>query len=89
MPDLQDLYQQIILDHNRNPRNFREMPDATAKVDGYNPLCGDHYTVYLKLDGDLIREISFTGRLVTGFSAAQTPAELWYLSNETWPVTPT
>lgn len=61
MPELQDLYQQIILDHNRNPRNFRDMPDATVKIEGFNPLCGDHYTVYLKLDGDLIREVSFTG----------------------------
>lgn len=61
MPDLQDLYQQIILDHNKNPRNFREMPDATAKVEAYNPLCGDHYTVFIKLDGDVIREVSFTG----------------------------
>jgi nitrogen fixation protein NifU and related proteins len=61
MTDLRDLYQQIILDHNRNPRNFRELPNATKRVDGYNPLCGDHYTVFVELDGDVIKEITFTG----------------------------
>ena len=61
MTDLRDLYQQIILDHNRNPRNYREIPDATKRVDGYNPLCGDHYTVFVDLDGDVIKDISFTG----------------------------
>lgn len=61
MSDLRELYQQVILDHNKNPRNFHEMPDATKQVDGYNPLCGDHYTVFLKTDGDTIREVSFTG----------------------------
>ncbi len=61
MADLRELYQQVILDHNRSPRNFRELPDATRKIEGFNPLCGDHYTVYLKIDGDVIRDISFTG----------------------------
>lgn len=61
MSDLRELYQQVILDHNKNPRNFHEMPEATARVDGYNPLCGDHYTVFLKLDGDTIHDVSFTG----------------------------
>jgi nitrogen fixation NifU-like protein len=61
MSDLRELYQQVILDHNKNPRNFREMEGATARVDGYNPLCGDHYTVFLKTDGDTIQEVSFTG----------------------------
>ena len=61
MSDLRELYQQVILDHNKNPRNFREMPDATSRVDGYNPLCGDHYTVFLKTEGDTIQEVSFTG----------------------------
>ena len=61
MSDLRELYQQVILDHNKNPRNFHEMADATARVDGYNPLCGDHYTIFLKVEGDTIREISFTG----------------------------
>ena len=61
MPELQDLYQQIILDHNKNPRNYHELPNATRKVDGYNPLCGDHYTVFLELDGETIKDIGFTG----------------------------
>jgi nitrogen fixation NifU-like protein len=61
MSDLRELYQQVILDHNKNPRNFHDMPDATNRVDGYNPLCGDHYTVFLKTDGDTIKEVSFTG----------------------------
>jgi len=59
--DLRELYQQVILDHNKNPRNFREMADATTHVDGYNPLCGDHYTIYVKTEGDQIQEVSFTG----------------------------
>lgn len=59
--DLRELYQQVILDHNRNPRNFREIADPTVKVDGYNPLCGDHYTVFVTLDGDTIKDVSFTG----------------------------
>ena len=61
MSDLRELYQQVILDHNKNPRNFKELPNATRRVDGYNPLCGDHYTVFLELDGDTIKDISFTG----------------------------
>lgn len=61
MSDLRELYQQVILDHNKNPRNFRELPDATKRVEGYNPLCGDHYTVFLKTEGDVIREVTFTG----------------------------
>lgn len=61
MSDLRELYQQVILDHNRNPRNYRELPDATRRVEGFNPLCGDHYTIFLNLDGDVIKEVTFTG----------------------------
>ena len=61
MSDLRELYQQVILDHNKNPRNFHELPAATSKVDGYNPLCGDHYTVFVELDGDRIKDVGFTG----------------------------
>ena len=61
MSDLRELYQQVILDHNRNPRNFRELPEATRRVEGFNPLCGDHYTIFLNLDGDVIKEVTFTG----------------------------
>ena len=61
MSDLRELYQQVILDHNKNPRNYREMDGAARKVEGYNPLCGDHYTIFLDLDGQTIRDVSFTG----------------------------
>jgi nitrogen fixation NifU-like protein len=61
MSDLRELYQQVILDHNKNPRNFRELPEPTKRVEGYNPLCGDHYTIYIGLDGETIREVTFTG----------------------------
>ena len=58
---LRELYQQVILDHNKNPRNFKELPNATRRVEGYNPLCGDHYTIFVELDGDTIKDVSFTG----------------------------
>lgn len=58
----QELYQQVILDHNKNPRNFHEMEDATHSCHGFNPLCGDDYTIYLKVDDDgVIQELSFMG----------------------------
>lgn len=59
--DLKDLYQEVIVDHNRCPRNFRPMPDATRTLEGFNPLCGDRLTLQLKLDGDRISDISFGG----------------------------
>jgi nitrogen fixation NifU-like protein len=59
--ELDELYQSIILDHNRRPRNFRVMADASAHADGMNPLCGDQLTVWLKLDGNLISDVSFQG----------------------------
>ncbi len=55
------LYEQVILEHNKKPRNFREMPEATCKAKGLNPLCGDHFTIYLKLNGDVIEDVSFHG----------------------------
>ena len=61
MTDLRELYQQVILDHNKNPRNFREIANASSRVEGYNPLCGDHYTVFLQVDGDTIKDVSFIG----------------------------
>ena len=61
MSDLRELYQQVILDHNKNPRNFKELPNAQRRVEGFNPLCGDHYTVFVNLEGDTIREVAFTG----------------------------
>jgi nitrogen fixation NifU-like protein len=61
MSELTDLYQEVILDHGRNPRNFRVMADATATAEGLNPLCGDHYHVFVKLEGDRITDLSFQG----------------------------
>lgn len=62
MSDLSDLYQEVIVDHSMHPHNFRAMSDATRTAEGYNPLCGDQVTVYLKLDGETIREASFEGK---------------------------
>jgi nitrogen fixation protein NifU and related proteins len=59
--DLRELYQEVIFDHNRNPRNFRAMEDADRKVEGFNPLCGDRLTLFLKMDGDKITDASFQG----------------------------
>jgi nitrogen fixation protein NifU and related proteins len=59
--DLRDLYQEVIFDHNRNPRNFRVIEDADRKVEGFNPLCGDRLTLFLKMDGDRIIDASFQG----------------------------
>lgn len=61
MSELRSLYQEIILDHNKNPRNFKKLEDADRTVVGFNPLCGDHYTLYLKLEDDIIRDIGFMG----------------------------
>ena len=61
MSELGDLYQEVILDHNRRPRNFRTMDDANRKQEGYNPLCGDRLTLYVKLDGDRIADVAFQG----------------------------
>ena len=61
MSDLTDLYQEILLDHNSKPRNYRKLDDATLYAEGYNPLCGDQYTLYLKMDDDVISDIGFQG----------------------------
>lgn len=61
MFDLADLYQQLILDHNRSPRNRRRIEHAGRRAEGYNPLCGDRITVYLTIDGDVIEEAAFEG----------------------------
>jgi nitrogen fixation protein NifU and related proteins len=62
MMDLRELYQDIILDHGRHPRNFRAIEEPTHSAQGHNPLCGDRVTIYLTLDGDRITDISFQGR---------------------------
>jgi nitrogen fixation NifU-like protein len=59
--DLRDLYQEVIFDHNRNPRNFRVMADANRQVEGFNPLCGDRLTLFLKIDDHVITDASFQG----------------------------
>lgn len=59
--DLKDLYRDVIVDHNRQPRNFGKLAPADAQADGHNPLCGDRLTVYANLDGDRISEVRFDG----------------------------
>lgn len=61
MATLSNLYQDLILDHNRAPRNFRRMEDANRRVEGNNPMCGDRLTVWLRLDGDVIEDAAFQG----------------------------
>lgn len=61
MSELRDLYQEVILEHSKHPRNFRAMETANRQAEGYNPLCGDHYTIFVDVAGDAIRDISFQG----------------------------
>jgi len=61
MSDLSDLYQEVILDHNRRPRNFGPLADATRVAKGHNPLCGDRLTLYVKLDADRVSDVKFEG----------------------------
>jgi nitrogen fixation NifU-like protein len=61
MSDLTELYQQVILDHNRSPRNFREVPGANRTASGDNPLCGDRITLWVKVSGDRIEDLGFQG----------------------------
>jgi nitrogen fixation protein NifU and related proteins len=85
-------YQEVILDHGRRPRNFHHLPGAHREAEGLNPLCGDHYKVYLKLDGDRIADIAFEGQgcaiskasasLMTGAVKGRTVAEAEALFGE-------
>jgi nitrogen fixation NifU-like protein len=61
MSELSELYQQVILDHNKRPRNFCKLEEANRTAEGYNPLCGDQLTVYLQLEDETVRDISFEG----------------------------
>lgn len=61
MFDIKDLYQDIIVDHNRSPRNFRKMENANRSADGYNPLCGDKLTIFLKIENGIVEDVSFEG----------------------------
>jgi len=65
--DIRDLYQQVIVDHSKRPRNFRPLEGANRKVEGFNPLCGDKITIYLKIENGMVADISFEG------SAAPSP----------------
>lgn len=61
LDDVRDLYQEMILDHNRSPRNFRKIEPCFGKKEGFNPLCGDRLTVYIDRDGEVVRDIAFQG----------------------------
>jgi len=61
MTDLQNLYQEVILDHSKRPRNCKEMCDANYKAEGFNPLCGDRFTIFLHVDDGIVKDVSFTG----------------------------
>ena len=73
MMDLRELYQEIIIDHNRNPRNHRVIENATSEAKGFNPLCGDKLTVYVQIDHGVIDDISFVG---CGCAISQASASL-------------
>lgn len=85
MSDLRELYQQIIVEHSKKPRNFGELKDASNMADGFNPLCGDQITVYLLLDGETVKDVAFKGSgcaiskasasLMTGAVKGKTRAE--------------
>jgi nitrogen fixation NifU-like protein len=76
--ELRDLYQQVILDHHRSPKNFRKLAEPTARAEGYNPLCGDRVTVELVLEGGVVRDIAFQGSgcAISRASASLMTAEL-------------
>jgi len=75
--ELDDLYQEVILDHGRRPRNFHKLEDANRQAEGLNPLCGDHFKLYLKLDGDRIADVGFEG---SGCAISKASASLMTLS---------
>ncbi|MBI2088283.1 MAG: SUF system NifU family Fe-S cluster assembly protein [Deltaproteobacteria bacterium] len=85
MSDISDLYREVILDHNKSPRNFRKMEGADRSAEGYNPLCGDQITVYLKMQDGVIKDITFHGSgcaiskasasIMTASIKGKTPAE--------------
>lgn len=85
MSELDELYQEVILDHNKSPRNFRTMSNANRKAEGYNPLCGDHVTVFLHVDDGVITDISFEGSgcAISKASASMMTTELKGKTEET------
>ncbi len=62
MSDLDELYQSVILDHNKTPRNFRKLVDANAHAEGRNPLCGDQFDIWVRLEGEVIQDVTFLGQ---------------------------
>jgi len=75
--DLDDLYQEVILDHGRKPRNFHRIEGADREAEGLNPLCGDHFKLYVKLDGNVIRDVAFEG---SGCAISKASASLMTLA---------
>lgn len=73
MSDLTDLYQEVILDHNKRPRNYRTIEGASHHAEGYNPLCGDRLNLYVDVDGDVIKDVAFQG---TGCAISKASASL-------------
>ena len=73
MDSLRELYQDVILDHHRKPRNRREMAEASAQASGHNPLCGDRVSVFVKMDGDVLQDVSFVG---SGCAISQASASM-------------
>ena len=73
MSDLSELYQEVILDHNKRPRNFRAIESPTHRAEGYNPLCGDRLNLYVKVDGEIITDVAFQG---TGCAISKASASL-------------
>jgi nitrogen fixation NifU-like protein len=71
--DLRNLYQEVVLDHGRRPRNFGELPGANRSAEGYNPLCGDQIKVFLKVDGEVVKDVRFTG---TGCAISKASASM-------------
>lgn len=90
MSELADLYQEIILDHNKRPRNFREMPECTCSAEGQNPLCGDEVKVFVKVEEGRLADVSFLGQgcaiskasasLMTGKTKGRTDEEARHFS---------
>jgi nitrogen fixation NifU-like protein len=71
--DLGELYQEVILDHNRKPRNFGDLPGANRRAEGYNPLCGDRVTILVEVEGDVVKDIRFQG---TGCAISKASASM-------------
>ena len=76
MSDLGELYQQVILDHNRNPRNFKRLDTANRRAEGNNPLCGDRIQLYVQLDGDTISDIGFQMSQGSDYAISEASASL-------------